>query len=119
MSFIAAAGGTRRAPRRAATSGARYSSRSPSSASPVPPPSVHETEQSFNSKVAQSRKNGVWGGAEEIQACCQSFMKDVHVYTMYGVQTFRDVHAPDSEKRDILHIAFHVSLYYFKVISSV
>lgn len=111
MSFIAAAGGTRRAPRRAAASAAKYSSqsRSSSSASPVPP-SSQDKEQSFNSKVAESRRTGVWGGAEEIQACCQSFKKDIHVYTMYGIQTFRDVHAPDGEEREVLHIAFHVSI---------
>lgn len=118
MSFIAAAGGARRAPRRAAACAAKYTSsssqsRSPCSASPVPPPSSHDKEQSFNTKVAQSRKNGVWGGAEEIQACCQSYKRDVHVYTMYGVQTFRDVHASDGEEREVLHIAFHVSVLHF------
>lgn len=33
---------------------------------------------------------------------------------MYGVQTFRDVHAPDGEERDVLHIAFHVSACLFR-----
>lgn len=115
MSFIAAAGGTRRAPRRAAASAAKYSSqsRSSSSASPVPP-SSQDKEQSFNSKVAESRRTGVWGGAEEIQACCQSFKKDIHVYTMYGIQIFRDVHAPDGEEREVLHIAFHVCIFLSK-----
>jgi hypothetical protein len=32
---------------------------------------------------------------------------------MYGVQNFRDVHAPDEEERQIVHIAFHVSPSYF------
>lgn len=109
MSFIAAAGGVRRAPRRAAAAAAKYASQSRSSSSASPaPPSALEKENSFNNKVSQSRKNGVWGGAEEIQACCQSYKKDIHVYTMYGVQTFRDVHAPEGEVRDVLHIAFHV-----------
>lgn len=107
MSFIAAAGGERRAPRRAAAAAARQSYCSSSSASPAPP-SAKDKERSFDSKVAESRKKGVWGGAEEIQAFCQAFKKDVRVYTMYGIQNFRDVHAPEGEERDIIHIAFHV-----------
>lgn len=108
MSFISAEGELRRAPRRAAASAAKYSSCSSSSVSPAPP-SVKDKEQSFDSKVAESRKNGVWGGAEELQAFCQSFVADVHVYTTYGVQKFRDVNAVSDEERQILHIAFHVS----------
>lgn len=112
MSFISANGELRRAPRRAAASAARYSSASSSSASPAPP-SSRDKEESFESKVAASRRNGVWGGAEEIQAFCQSYRVDVHVYTTYGVQHFRDVHAPHTEIRDVLHIAFHVSLLFY------
>lgn len=110
MSFIAAVGGERRAPRRAAASAVKYSSSSSSSASPNPP-SVKVHEQSFDTKVACSRKNGVWGGAEEIQAFCQSFKLDVNVYTMYGIQHFRDVNAPHNEERGMVHVAFHVSPY--------
>lgn len=108
MSFISAEGELRRAPRRAAASAAKYSSCSSSSVSPTPP-LVKEKEQSFDSKVAESRRNGVWGGAEEIQAFCQSFVADVNVYTTYGVQSFRDVNAPPGDKRQVLHVAFHVS----------
>lgn len=108
MNFIAAAGGERRAPRRAAAEAARTTYCSSSSASPVPQPSIKDTQRSFDSRVAESRKNGVWGGAEEIQAFCQSFRKDVKVYTMYGIQSFRDVHAHNEEKRETVHIAFHV-----------
>ncbi|KAJ0425600.1 hypothetical protein BJY00DRAFT_183651 [Aspergillus carlsbadensis] len=115
MSFIAAAGGERRAPRRAAAEAARNSYCSSSSASPAPNPSGKDKERSFDSKVAESRKNGVWGGAEEIQAFCQSFKKDVNVYTMYGIQNFRDVHAPPDEEREILHIAFHDFHHYSSV----
>ena len=107
MNFIAAVGGERRAPRRAAASAARYSYCSSSSASPAPP-SSKDKERSFDSKVAESRKKGVWGGAEEIQAFCQSYKRDVNVYTMYGIQNFRDVHASDDEEREAVHIAFHV-----------
>ncbi|KAL4931599.1 OTU domain-containing protein [Aspergillus undulatus] len=116
MSFIAAAGGERRAPRRAAAEAARnnYCSSSSSSASPAPP-SAKDKERSFDSKVAESRKNGVWGGAEEIQAFCQSFKKDVNVYTMYGIQNFRDVHAPLDEERETIHIAFHDFHHYSSV----
>ncbi|KAL4889463.1 hypothetical protein BDV59DRAFT_186588 [Aspergillus ambiguus] len=118
ISFIAAVGGERRAPRRAAASAARYAYCSSSSASPAPPPtnpSSKDKERSFDSKVAESRKRGVWGGAEEIQAFCQSYKKDVNVYTMYGIQNFRDVHAPDEEERDIVHIAFHDFHHYSSV----
>ncbi|KAL4948118.1 hypothetical protein BDW69DRAFT_177053 [Aspergillus filifer] len=117
MSFIAPAGGERRAPRRAAAEAARsnYCSSSSSSASPAPPPSTKDKERSFDSKVAESRKNGVWGGAEEIQAFCQSFKKDVNVYTAYGIQNFRDVHAPQDEHRETIHIAFHDFHHYSSV----
>lgn len=108
MNFIAAVGGERRAPRRAAASAARYAYCSSSSASPAPPPTSKDKERSFDSKVAESRKKGVWGGAEEIQAFCQSYKRDVNVYTMYGIQNFRDVHASDDEERESVHIAFHV-----------
>ncbi|GAB1204675.1 hypothetical protein APSETT445_003338 [Aspergillus pseudonomiae] len=107
MNFIAAVGGERRAPRRAAASAARYAYCSSSSASPAPPPTSKDKERSFDSKVAESRKKGVWGGAEEIQAFCQSYKRDVNVYTMYGIQNFRDVHASDDEERESVHIAFH------------
>ncbi|KAL4979562.1 hypothetical protein BDW66DRAFT_104320 [Aspergillus desertorum] len=115
MSFIAATGGERRAPRRAAAEAARNSYCSSSSASPAPPLSAKDKERSFDSRVAESRKNGVWGGAEEIQAFCQSFKKDVNVYTMYGIQSFRDVHAPADEEREIMHIAFHDFHHYSSV----
>ncbi|RDW62888.1 OTU domain-containing protein [Aspergillus mulundensis] len=115
MNFIAPAGGERRAPRRAAAEAARNSYCSSSSASPVPGPTAKDKEQSFNSRVAESRKNGVWGGAEEIQAFCQSFKKDVKVYTDYGVQDFRDVNAPVDEQREIMHIAFHDFHHYSSV----
>ncbi|PLB47220.1 hypothetical protein P170DRAFT_448875 [Aspergillus steynii IBT 23096] len=116
MSFIAAVGGERRAPRRAAASAARHACRSSSSASPAPVAvSAKDKERSFDSKVAESRKRGVWGGAEEIQAFCQSFKKDVNVYTMYGIQNFRDVHAPDEEERETVHIAFHDFHHYSSV----
>ncbi|KAL4778210.1 hypothetical protein BJX76DRAFT_366582 [Aspergillus varians] len=115
MSFIAAAGGERRAPRRAAAEAARNSYGSSSSASPAPPPSTKDKDRSFDSRVAESRKNGVWGGAEEIQAFCQSFKKDVNVYTVYGIQNFRDVHAPRDEERETVHIAFHDFHHYSSV----
>ncbi|KAL4733509.1 hypothetical protein BDV11DRAFT_213769 [Aspergillus similis] len=114
MSFIAAVGGERRAPRRAAAEAARNSYCSSSSASPAPP-STKDKERSFDTRVAESRKNGVWGGAEEIQAFCQSFKKDVNVYTMYGIQNFRDVHAPADEERETIHIAFHDFHHYSSV----
>ncbi|PWY84863.1 hypothetical protein BO70DRAFT_289623 [Aspergillus heteromorphus CBS 117.55] len=115
MSFVSASGGERRAPRRAAAvaAAAMYTSSS-SSASPAPP-SDQDKERTFDTKVAESRKKGVWGGAQEIQAFCQSFKKDVKVYTMYGIQTFRDVHAPQDEVREVVHIAYHEFQHYSSV----
>lgn len=112
MSFIAATGGERRAPRRAAASAAaaKYNTSCPPSSSASPPrPSARDHQHSFDTKVAFSRKSGVWGGAEEIQAFCQSFRLDVNVYTVYGGQHFRDVNASGDEDRGEVHIAFHVS----------
>ncbi|PYH91762.1 hypothetical protein BO71DRAFT_384876 [Aspergillus ellipticus CBS 707.79] len=114
MNFVSASGGERRAPRRAAAAAAAAMYTSSSSASPAPP-SDQDKERSFDSKVAESRKKGVWGGAEEIQAFCQSFKKDVKVYTMYGIQSFRDVHAPDNEAREAVHIAYHEFHHYSSV----
>ena len=109
MSFVAATGGERRAPRRAAAAKYYNNSYPTSSSTTNPPrPSARDHEHSFDTKVAFSRKSGVWGGAEEIQAFCQSYRLDVNVYTVYGVQHFRDVNAPVAEDRGEVHIAFHV-----------
>ncbi|EAW13001.1 putative OTU-like cysteine protease [Aspergillus clavatus NRRL 1] len=114
INFIAAVGGERRAPRRAAAS--RYSSSSSSSSSASPaPPSAEDIERSFESKLEESRKNGTWGGSEDIQAFCQSFKVDIRVYSTRGIQTFRDVYASRSEERPILHIAFHDFNHYSSV----
>ncbi|RHZ51389.1 uncharacterized protein CDV56_105335 [Aspergillus thermomutatus] len=111
--FIVAAGGERRAPRRAAAS--RYSSSSSSSSVSPAPPSSEDIERSFESKLEGCRKNGTWGGSEDIQAFCQSFKVDVRVYSTKGIQTFRDVYAPGSEERAILHVAFHDFNHYSSV----
>lgn len=61
------------------------------------------------------RKNGTWGGSEDIQAFCQSFKVDVRVYSTKGIQTFRDVYARGSEERATLHVAFHDFNHYSSV----
>jgi OTU-like cysteine protease len=105
INFTAAVGGERRAPRRAAAAASR------SSVGFVGPAAKPEDQQQkFEAKVADSEKNRVWGGSEEIQAFCQSYKRDVRVYTNSGIQTFRDVYAPHQEERDVVHIAFHVSV---------
>lgn len=102
INFTAAVGGERRAPRRAAAAASR------SSVGFVGPAAKPEDQQQkFEAKVADSEKNRVWGGSEEIQAFCQSYKRDVRVYTNSGIQTFRDVYAPHQEERDVVHIAFH------------
>jgi hypothetical protein len=105
INFTAAIGGERRAPRRAAAAAAARSS----AAYVGPIATSRELEDKFDAKVADSQKNGVWGGSEEIQAFCQYYGRDVRVYTDAGIQTFRDVNAPASEERELVHIAFHVS----------
>lgn len=114
IQFTPSEGGERRAPRRAAAAAARsaYSSSfssSCSSASSSPVFTTKDQEQLFESRLAESRKDGVWGGSEQIQAFCQSFERDVHVYTEHGVQQFRDVNVSSDEKREVVHIAYHVS----------
>ncbi|KAL2006234.1 hypothetical protein VTN00DRAFT_9888 [Thermoascus crustaceus] len=101
MNFTAAVGGERRAPRRAAA--AKMSS----SSYVGPAASVKDQRAKFENRVAESRKNGVWGGSEEIQAFCQSYKRDVRVYMESGIQNFRDVNAPEDEEREVVHIAFH------------
>lgn len=103
MQFVVAQGGERRRPKRAAVSA--YATRS----ADVSAPSEEDKEQRFKEMVALTRKNGEWGSSEHIQAFCQAYKVDVNVYTMDGVQVFRDVHAPPSESRDVVHVAFHVS----------
>ncbi|KAL1998646.1 hypothetical protein VTN02DRAFT_5805 [Thermoascus thermophilus] len=109
MSFTAAVGGERRAPRRAAA--AKLSS----SSYVGPAASVKDQRAKFETRVAESRKNGVWGGSEEIQAFCQSYKRDVRVYMESGIQNFRDVNAPENEEREVVHIAFHSFDHYSSV----
>lgn len=105
MNFMSAMGGERRAPRRAAAAASRSSS-----SSVTPAPATKEQQmQKFETRVEESRKNGSWGGSEEIQAFCQSYKRDVRVYMDSGIQDFRDVSAPADEEREVVHIAFHVS----------
>lgn len=104
MQFVVAEGGERRRPKRAAVSA--YATRS----ADVPPPSEEDKERRFEDMVAATRKNGEWGSSEHLQAFCQAFRVDINVYTMDGVQAFRDVNASPEEHRDVIHVAFHVSL---------
>jgi hypothetical protein len=103
MQFVVAEGGERRRPKRAAASA--YATRSAA----VAPPSLEDKERRFEEMVAATRKNGEWGSSEHLQAFCQLFKVDVNVYTMDGVQVFRDVNAPSDQPRDVVHVAFHVS----------
>ncbi|KAJ9360662.1 hypothetical protein DTO027B9_1056 [Paecilomyces variotii] len=111
MNFMSAMGGERRAPRRAAAAASRSSS-----SSVTPAPATKEQQmQKFETRVEESRKNGSWGGSEEIQAFCQSYKRDVRVYMDSGIQDFRDVSAPADEEREVVHIAFHNFYHYSSV----
>lgn len=103
MQFVVAEGGERRRPKRAAVSA--YATRS----ADVQAPSEEDKERRFEDMVAATRKNGEWGSSEHLQAFCQAFKVDINVYTMDGVQAFRDVNASPEEHREVIHVAFHVS----------
>ncbi|KAF7712593.1 OTU-like cysteine protease family protein [Penicillium ucsense] len=109
MQFVVAEGGERRRPRRAAVSA--YATRSVNSSAP----SVEDKEQRFADMVASTRKNGEWGSSEHLQAFCQVYRVDINVYTVSGVQAFRDVNAPSDEHRDVIHVAFHDFKHYSSV----
>ncbi|CAL5870586.1 uncharacterized protein PFLUO_LOCUS4825 [Penicillium psychrofluorescens] len=109
MQFVVAEGGERRRPKRAAAS--VYATRSAA----VAPPSLEDKERRFEEMVAATRKNGEWGSSEHLQAFCQLFKVDVNVYTMDGVQVFRDVNAPSDQPRDVVHVAFHDFKHYSSV----
>jgi hypothetical protein len=102
MQFVAAEGGERRRPKRAAQSA--YATRS----ADVSAPSEEDKKRRFEEMVTSTRKQGEWGSSEHLQAFCQVFKVDINVYTMDGVQAFRDVYATPEEHRDVIHVAFHV-----------
>lgn len=104
MQFVVAQGGERRRPKRAAASA--YATRS----ADVEAPSEEDKERRFEDMVDLTRKTGEWGSSEHLQAFCQAFKVDMNVYTMDGVQVFRDVNALSDEHRDVVHVAFHVSI---------
>ncbi|KAJ6102449.1 hypothetical protein N7486_004876 [Penicillium sp. IBT 16267x] len=109
MQFVVAQGGERRRPKRATASA--YATRS----ADVTAPSEEDKERRFEEMVALTRKNGEWGSSEHLQAFCQTFKVDINVYTMDGVQTFRDVHAMPDDHRDVIHVAFHDFKHYSSV----
>ncbi|KAJ5165833.1 hypothetical protein N7492_006129 [Penicillium capsulatum] len=74
-----------------------------------------DKERRFDEMVAATRKNGEWGSSEHLQAFCQVFRVDMKVYTMDGVQMFRDVNASPDEDRDVIHVAFHDFKHYSSV----
>ena len=104
MQFVVAEGGERRRPKRAAASA--YATRS----ADVSAPSQQDMERRFQEMIATTRKNGEWGSSEHLQAFCQAFKVDLNVYTMDGVSVFQDVNALPTQPRDVLHVAFHVSV---------
>lgn len=104
MQFVVAQGGERRRPKRAAASA--YATRS----ADIPAPSEEDKERRFEDMIVTTRQTGEWGSSEHLQAFCQVFKVDMNVYTMDGVQVFRDVNALPEEYRDVVHVAFHVSI---------
>lgn len=74
-----------------------------------PSPTPTEIEDAFKDMISRTATNYIWGGAEEIQACCQFYKRDIRVYSENYVQDFRAWDAPDGESRDFLHLAYIVS----------
>ncbi|KAJ5370956.1 uncharacterized protein N7496_007048 [Penicillium cataractarum] len=109
MQFVVAQGGERRRPKRAAVSA--YATRS----AEVAAASEEDKERRFTEMVAATRKNGEWGSSEHLQAFCQVYRADINVYTMGGIQAFRDVNASSDEHRDVVHVAFHDFKHYSSV----
>ncbi|OGE48285.1 hypothetical protein PENARI_c030G03835 [Penicillium arizonense] len=109
MQFVVAEGGERRRPKRAAVSA--YATRS----ADILTPSLEDKERRFEDMIATTRKNGEWASSEHLQAFCQVFQVDLNVYTMDGVQVFRDVNALPDQPRDVLHVAFHDFKHYSSV----
>ncbi|KAJ5690397.1 hypothetical protein N7462_004789 [Penicillium macrosclerotiorum] len=109
MQFVVAKGGERRRPKRSAVSA--YATRS----ADVAAPSEEDKERRFEEMVASTRKNGEWGSSEHLQAFCQAYQVDINVYTMEGVQAFRDVNASHDEHREVVHVAFHDFKHYSSV----
>lgn len=106
--FAVATGGERRSKRAVQ----RRIVRTPM-ASPSPTPS--EIEDAFQGMLTRTATNYIWGGAEEIQACCQYYKKDIRVYSEANVQDFRAWNAPADELRGILHLAYISNVHYSSV----
>ncbi|OKL58069.1 hypothetical protein UA08_06493 [Talaromyces atroroseus] len=81
--------------------------------SPSPTPS--EIEDAFQGMVTRTATNYIWGGAEELQACCQYYKRDIRVYSESQVQDFRAVDAPEGEYRSFLHLAYINNVHYSSV----
>ncbi|GAM34485.1 extracellular OTU-like cysteine protease [Talaromyces pinophilus] len=107
--FAVAKGGERRSKRTAA---APRRIRTPLAS---PSPTSSEIEDAFQDMVSRTATNYIWGGAEEIQACCQFYKRDIRVYSEDHVQDFRAWNAPDGELRDFLHLAYINNVHYSSV----
>lgn len=107
MQFVTDVGGERRAPRRAAAEQAKRSSGG------VGRMATKDGQRAkFEEMLSQMGRTGVWGGSVEIQAFCQAYEKDVNVYTENGIQSFTSDLSQTGQKREVMHVAYHVSLAY-------
>jgi hypothetical protein len=103
--FVVVDGGERRSKRAVRRRVVR-----PPMTSPSPTPTPSEIEDAFQGMVTRTATNHIWGGAEELQACCQYYKHDILVYSEAQVQKFRAVDAPEGEVRPFLHLAYTVRL---------
>ncbi|KAH8705491.1 hypothetical protein BGW36DRAFT_367670 [Talaromyces proteolyticus] len=81
----------------------------------IPSPTPTEMEDAFQELITRTATDFIWGGAEEIQACCQYYRRDIKVYSEEHVQDFRAWDAPDQEPRETLHLAYANSVHYSSV----
>ncbi|ODH47803.1 hypothetical protein GX48_06067 [Paracoccidioides brasiliensis] len=108
--FATDAGGERRAPKRDASEAARQKFTGIGR-----PATKRGQKAAFHSELQRMAGNSYWGGALELQAFCQSYGMDVLVYSVGGVQRFKDYFSPDDPDREVIHLGYHNSNHYSSV----
>ncbi|EEH40308.2 hypothetical protein PAAG_02363 [Paracoccidioides lutzii Pb01] len=108
--FSTDAGGERRAPKRDASEAARQKFTGIGR-----PATKRGQKAAFHSELRRMAGNSYWGGALELQAFCQSYGMDVLVYSVGGVQRFKDYFSPDDPDREVIHLGYHNSKHFFSV----
>ncbi|KAI1911065.1 hypothetical protein LOZ12_003573 [Ophidiomyces ophidiicola] len=78
-------------------------------------PSTDKVRAKFDDMLSRMGQLQEWGGALELQAFCQAYVRDVVVYQADNVQEFTsNLHDVDSGRKTV-HIAFHEYQHYSSV----